>query len=85
VKQAGRGKAGGFIGRAFSPRVAGRAIHGAAPHAGIGRAVGAGGEVEGGRGGYGPETHGDPRLKPWATSRGFPILDSASSEVEGRV
>jgi hypothetical protein len=43
--------AGGFIGRAFSPRVPGRAVHGAAPHAGIGRAVGAGGEVEGGRGG----------------------------------
>lgn len=51
MKQAWRGMAGGFIGRAFSPRVPGRAVHGAAPHAGIGRAVGAGGEVEGGRGG----------------------------------
>ena len=31
-----------FIGRAFSPRVSGDAEHGVSPHAGIGRAVGAG-------------------------------------------
>ena len=32
----------GFIGRAFSSRVSGDAEHGVSPHAGIGRAVGAG-------------------------------------------
>jgi hypothetical protein len=68
VKQAGRGKAGGFIGRAFSPRVPGRTVHGAAPHAGIGRAVGAGGEVEGGRGVYWPGDH--PR-RPKAKALGY--------------